>query len=100
MQSYIGKDNPNFEHEKKKDKEYDNYLQNQVRELALKDPLKYLKHQSIGESYMNLSYELEEGVDNEGDLLKYRELKYLLENNYIENEDLSVEEKNLLNKFK
>lgn len=89
-------DNPLFEHIKNKDREYTSGLEAQARMLAMKDPLKYLKHQAIGSSYMNCSYDLTVGIDPEGDGIKSKLLLYNIRDYDIPDDDLTPSELELL----
>lgn len=88
--------NPMFEKERQKHQEYTNGLEQQVREIAKRDPKKYLKYQGIGASHMNCSYNLTIGVDDEADVYNAQRLLYNIRDYYLEDQDLADAEKNLL----
>lgn len=89
-------DNPNFSHVKLEEKQYIEGLQQQVLQMKRNCPEKYNKAQSIGESYMNCKYELERGIDDEGDEIKARLILYSVRDYLLDDKELSNEELNLL----
>lgn len=95
--SFSKPDNPLFAEEKKRQNDYIDGLQQQVEYLKMKDPLKYQKYQSIGESLMDCTYEPTSGIDMEGDLMTAQKLLYTVRDYGLE-DDLSVEERNLLDR--
>ena len=74
-------------------------LQESVEQFKKMFPDKYVRAQQIGESYMNLKYELKSGVDEEGESMKVKELINLLESNTLLKEDLYEEDLKLLEKY-
>lgn len=88
-------DNPLFSHEKQKQKEYVDTLQAQVDFLRAKDPSKYHKYQSIGESLMDCTYDPVSGIDNEGDCINAQKILYMIRDYGLE-DDLSKEELHLI----
>jgi hypothetical protein len=70
-----------------------------VMMLRVKDPKRYEKAQYIGSSYMDRSYNLEVGFDNEGSEIRAKELLKTLNNGLITKDDLTTEEVVLLNRF-
>ena len=88
-------DNPLFAEEKKKQQDYVDGLQQQVDFLKKKDPAKYQKYQSIGESLMNCTYNPVVGKDEEGDLLNAKRL-IIAVRDYEMEDDLSEKELELL----
>lgn len=89
-------DNPLFSEEKKKHQDYIDGLQQQVEMLKAKDPMKYMKYQAIGNSLMNCTYDPNIGDDDEGDIIKARELMNLFRDYDIT--DFSKKEIELLRK--
>ena len=94
--SYVHKENPNFEDEKQKNQNYISGLEYQVSQMRLKHPEKYLKAQSIGNSYMNCSYDLKNGIDEDGDKVNSQLLLYQIRDYDIQDEDISKPEIELL----
>lgn len=96
---YDHKINPMFDEERKKHQAYVSGLEQQVLQVALRDPMKYMKHQSIGASYMSCSYNLQPGIDEEGDRIKAYKLLYTVRDYEITDDDLSKGEIELLNRI-
>lgn len=94
--SSTNRDNPNFAHEKQKNTDYINGLEYQVLQMRIKHPEKYIKAQSIGNSYMNCSYELKNGIDEEGDRVTSQLLLYQIRDYILSDEDLATSEIELL----
>ena len=94
--TYIHKENPNFIAEKRQNQAYLNGLEYQVLQMRIKHPEKYMKAQSIGGSYMNCSYDLKNGIDEEGDRITSQLLLYQIRDYLIPNEDLAKSEIDLL----
>jgi hypothetical protein len=84
-----------FAKEKQEYQQYVNGLENQVFQLAMRDPKKYKKYQEIGSSYMGCSYDLKVGVDEEVDQINAKRLLYNIRDYNLEN-DLIKEEIDLL----
>ena len=89
-------DNPMFEHVKKQEQEYISGLEQQVLQVALRDPQKYMKYQGIGNSLMNCSYTLEAGIDSEGDKIKARLLLHQIRDYAYDDDELLKEELEML----
>ncbi len=77
----------------------DKTLEAAVMMLRAKDPKKYEKAQYVGSSYMNRSYDLEIGFDNEGADIRAIELIKNLNNGLVYKKELTSEEVILLNKI-
>lgn len=74
-------------------------LNTAVMMMRAKDPKRYEKAQYIGNSYMNRSYDLEIGFDNEGAEIRASELVKNISNGLINKSELTIEEIELLNKI-
>jgi hypothetical protein len=86
--------NPNFAHIQKENEAYNNTLMQAVEEMKQRYPQKYLKAQSMGNSFMNLGYELNRGVDEEGDRVRADNLIRTIRDYGLD--DLNEEETELL----
>ena len=91
-------DNPMFDEVRKQNQQYINGLEQQVIQLAMKDPRKYMKHQAIGDSFMNCSYDLTVGIDDEGDNIKANQLLCTVRDYNMDDNELSLIELGLLNR--
>lgn len=89
-------DNPMFDAERERNRQYDNGLEEQVRQVMLRYPEKYAKYQEIGKSYMNCSYDLEAGVDMDGDITQAQLLLYSVRDYILDDSELGKEELKLL----
>lgn len=91
-------DNPVFAHEKQNHQSYMNFLEQKAMEMAIKDPRKYQKCQIIGDSHMNVSYDLVSGIDTEGDEVKAKIILDTITNYGLAIDDLSELEIQLLDR--
>ena len=90
------KDNPLFEHEKKKDRDYIDSLNQAVEYMKKYHPDKYIKAQQTGEIIMEGNYNLISGMDEDGDRIKADHLLHTIRDYSLDDNDLNNNDKQLL----
>jgi hypothetical protein len=87
----------NFNQSIIENQKYKTGLENQIRQLAIQDPIKYMKYQGIGESLMNCSYDITvQGFDLEGDIITAKHLLYTVRDYILDDIDLAPSEIDVL----